>query len=55
MTETGSSDTDTHRLVAQRKEKLQAWREQGAAFPNDFRPDALADAFARHFDLADFQ
>ncbi|MBS62799.1 lysine--tRNA ligase [Salinisphaera sp.] len=42
MTDTGASDSDTHRLVAQRKEKLQAWREQGAAFPNDFRPDALA-------------
>lgn len=47
MTETGSSDTDTHRLVAQRKEKLQAWREQGAAFPNDFRPDALAGELQR--------
>jgi len=33
---------DTHRLVAQRKEKLAAWREAGAAFPNDFRPSAAA-------------
>lgn len=44
MTDTtaGSSDNDTHRLVAQRKEKLAAWRAEGTAFPNDFRPDALA-------------
>lgn len=33
---------ETHRLVAQRKEKLAAWREAGAAFPNDFRPTAAA-------------
>lgn len=34
---------DTHRLIAQRKDKLAAWRETGAAFPNDFRPTAAAD------------
>ena len=42
MTDSISNDTDTHRLVAQRKEKLQAWRADGNAFPNDFRPNALA-------------
>ena len=47
MTDTGSSETETHRLVAQRKEKLQAWRDQGTAFPNDFRPDALAGELQR--------
>jgi len=43
----GSGDSDTHRLVARRKEKLEAWRAEGAAFPNDFRPDALADDLQR--------
>lgn len=38
---------DTHRLIAQRKEKLAHWRAQGAAFPNDFRPDALAGELQR--------
>ena len=33
------SDSD---LIAQRRVKLQALREQGTAFPNDFRRDALA-------------
>ncbi|MES1930045.1 lysyl-tRNA ligase [Salinisphaera dokdonensis CL-ES53] len=47
MTDSSSNDTDTHRLVAQRKEKLQAWRDQGHAFPNDFRPDALAGDLQR--------
>lgn len=42
MSDSSSSDGETHRLIAQRKEKLAGWREQGAAFPNDFRPDALA-------------
>jgi lysyl-tRNA synthetase class 2 len=43
MTDSTSSDSETHRLVAQRKEKLDAWRDEGGAFPNDFRPDALAN------------
>ncbi len=51
MTDASKGDADTHRLVAQRKEKLSAWREEGAAFPNDFRPDAAAgDLQARHAD-----
>ena len=33
---------DENRLIAQRREKLTALREQGVAFPNDFRRDALA-------------
>jgi lysyl-tRNA synthetase class 2 len=33
---------DDNKLVAQRREKLAALREAGPAFPNDFRPDALA-------------
>ena len=31
-------------LVRVRREKLDSWRESGGAFPNDFRPDALAAA-----------
>lgn len=47
MTDSNAGDGDTHRLVAQRKEKLARWRETGAAFPNDFRPDALAGDLQR--------
>ena len=39
---------DENKLIAQRREKLQALRSQGNAFPNDFRRDALAaDLHAR--------
>jgi len=34
---------DTNEQIRQRREKLDAWREQGQAFPNDFRPENLAD------------
>ena len=44
-------ETDENKLIAQRREKLQAWRETGAAFPNDFRRDAFAaDLHAAHAD-----
>ncbi|MBT8128140.1 MAG: lysine--tRNA ligase [Gammaproteobacteria bacterium] len=33
---------DENKLIAQRREKLAALREQGTAFPNDFRRDSLA-------------
>lgn len=33
---------DENKLIAQRREKLSAMREQGVAFPNFFRRDALA-------------
>ncbi|HEX7341046.1 MAG TPA: lysine--tRNA ligase [Rhodanobacteraceae bacterium] len=33
---------DENRLIAERRSKLQALREAGTAFPNDFRPDAFA-------------
>jgi len=33
---------DENKLIAQRREKLQKMREQGNAFPNDFRRDSLA-------------
>src|SRR5690606_26672323 len=37
-----SSNEENH-LIAERREKLRALREQGNPFPNDFRRDALAD------------
>ncbi|MDH5765061.1 MAG: lysine--tRNA ligase [Gammaproteobacteria bacterium] len=43
---------DENKLIAQRREKLVGLREQGNAFPNDFRRDALAAelhaSFANH-------
>jgi len=36
------TDQDEHKLIAQRRQKLDKLREQGNAFPNDFRRDALA-------------
>ena len=36
------TESDEHKLIAQRRLKLDALREQGAAFPNDFRRDSIA-------------
>lgn len=47
MTQENNQGEETHRLIAQRKEKLATWRAEGKAFPNDFRPDALADELQR--------
>src|SRR5699024_1455923 len=48
MTQDKTQEQGEHnRLVAQRKEKLAAWRESGQAFPNHFRPDALAGELQR--------
>ncbi len=38
----GTEPQDENKLIALRREKLQAMRAQGSAFPNDFRRDALA-------------
>ncbi|MFO7857973.1 MAG: lysine--tRNA ligase [Ectothiorhodospiraceae bacterium] len=44
-------ETDENKLIAQRRDKLQAWRERGEAFPNRFRRDAYAaDLQAAHAD-----
>ena len=40
---------DENKLIAQRREKLQALREAGVAFPNDFRRDALAADLHQRF------
>ena len=44
---------DVNRLVAERREKLRALREQGIAFPNDFRPDAFAGDLQAEIEGAD--
>lgn len=36
------SQNEEHKLITERREKLQALRAQGVAFPNDFRRDAHA-------------
>ena len=40
--DTKDQAVDENKLIAQRREKLTAMREQGNAFPNDFRRDTLA-------------
>jgi len=44
-TDTGQGDmaVDDHKLIAQRRAKLQAIRAEGVAFPNDFRRDSQAN------------
>lgn len=42
-------DTDENKLIAQRREKLSALREQGNAFPNDFRREHLAGDLQRDY------
>ena len=41
---------DENRLIAQRREKLITLREQGQAFPNDFRRNALAGELHAEYD-----
>ncbi len=42
---------DENRLIAQRRDKLSALRQEGSAYPNDFRRDALAaDLHGKHGD-----
>ena len=45
--------SDENKLIVQRREKLQAMREQGVAFPNQFRPDALAQPLHEAYDSMD--
>ncbi len=41
---------DENHVVAERREKLKALREQGVAFPNDFRPQHRAAALHAQYD-----
>lgn len=40
--ENNVGNDDENKLIAQRREKLRGLREQGVAFPNDFRRDVMA-------------
>ncbi len=49
-----SEQLDENKLIALRREKLAALREQGNAFPNDFRRDCMAsELHAKYGDMAD--
>ncbi len=37
-----NAECDTNELILQRRNKLKAWREEGHAYPNDFRRDVFA-------------
>ncbi|PPE71264.1 lysine--tRNA ligase [Caldimonas thermodepolymerans] len=41
---------DTNQLIAERREKLAALRQQGVAFPNDFKPRHHAEELHRLYD-----
>ena len=40
---TQTAPIDENRLIAERREKLAAWRATGRAFPNDFSRENLAE------------
>ncbi|MBN4075689.1 MAG: lysine--tRNA ligase [SAR86 cluster bacterium] len=45
-----NNPVDENKLIQQRREKLQKIRQQGNAFPNDFRRSAFADELHNEFD-----
>ena len=47
---TDDKTPDENKLIAERREKLKKIRENGTAFPNDFRRDALAGILHAQFD-----
>jgi lysyl-tRNA synthetase class 2 len=47
------NETDEHKLIAERRRKLAALREEGAAYPNDFRRDAIAAELHAEYDERD--
>ena len=49
------TDQDENKLIAQRRQKLAQLRENGVAFPNDFRRDALAAEIAAEYGDKDAQ
>jgi len=49
-TKTENTPVDENKLIAQRREKLTAMRENGNAFPNDFRRDSLATELHEKYD-----
>ncbi|MWL86785.1 MULTISPECIES: lysine--tRNA ligase [unclassified Cupriavidus] len=49
-TPTDAPAVDENKIIAERREKLQALREQGIAFPNDFRPTHQAGPLHAQYD-----
>lgn len=47
------NDKDEHRLIAERRRKLDSARERGTAYPNDIRPDAQAAELHARYDGVD--
>jgi lysyl-tRNA synthetase, class II len=50
---TPGADADNNPIIAERREKLKALREQGIAFPNDFHPEHRAADLQSRFADAD--
>ena len=44
---------DENKIIAERREKLQALRQQGVAFPNDFQPTHQAGALHAQYGETD--
>lgn len=53
MNGTGSTElvsVDDNHIIAERRDKLAQWRQQGGAFPNDFIPAHRADSLHHRYD-----
>ena len=48
-----AEEIDEHRLIAERRAKLQSLREAGIAFPNDFRRNVMAGELHAEYDERD--
>ena len=48
--QTEAQPVDENKLIAQRREKLQQMREQGNAFPNNFRRDSISGELHAEYD-----
>jgi lysyl-tRNA synthetase class 2 len=48
--QTEAQPIDENKLIAQRREKLKQMREQGNAFPNDFRRDSISGELHAEYD-----
>ncbi|AOY91097.1 lysine--tRNA ligase [Cupriavidus sp. USMAA2-4] len=50
---TAATAADENKIIAERREKLQALRQQGVAFPNDFRPTHQSAALHAQYDAVE--
>jgi len=46
-------ELDDNKIIAERREKLRELREQGVAYPNDFRPTHHAEQLQQEYEHAD--